>query len=72
MTGLRSRIRERRKQDAAISIALMIELQKRLELEWQAATARHDKERIRRATENGLFHVFTFCGSLRGFETPSC
>jgi hypothetical protein len=70
MTGLQSRIGERRKQDAAISIALMIELQKRLELEWQAATARNDKECIRKATENGSFHVFTFCGSLRGFETP--
>jgi hypothetical protein len=48
----------------------MIELQRRLELEWQAATARNDKERIRRTTENGSFHVFTFCGSLRGFKTP--
>jgi hypothetical protein len=71
MTGLRSRIRECRKQDAAISIALMIELQRRLELEWQAATARNDKECIRRATENGSFHVFMFCGSLRGFKAPN-
>jgi hypothetical protein len=48
----------------------MIELQRRFELEWQAATARNDKERIRRATGNGSFHVFTFCGSLRGFKNP--
>jgi hypothetical protein len=33
VTGLRSLIGERRKQDAEISIALMIEFQRRLELE---------------------------------------
>jgi hypothetical protein len=70
MTTLRSRIGEPRKQDAAIYIALVVELQRRLELEWQADLKRNDKERISKAADNGSFHVFTHCGSLRGFETP--
>ena len=28
------------------------------------------KERIRTADENSLFHIFTYCGSLRKYETP--
>jgi hypothetical protein len=41
-----------------------------LELEWQAALKRNDNERITKAAGNGSIHVFTYCGSLRGFETP--
>jgi hypothetical protein len=70
MTGLKSRIGERRKQDAAISITLMVEIQRRLELEWQLATGLMNKDRVRAAAEHGSFHVLTYCGSLRGFETP--
>jgi hypothetical protein len=53
MTGLKSRIGERRKQDAAISIALMVEIQQRLELEWQLATRLMNKDRVRAAAEHG-------------------
>ena len=28
-----------------------------------------DKERIITAAENGSFHIFTYCGSLRGYKT---
>jgi hypothetical protein len=42
MTGLCSRIGERRRQDAAISIALMVEFQKRLEAKWQEAVIKND------------------------------
>jgi hypothetical protein len=71
MTGLKSRIGERRKQDAAIFIALMVEIKRRLELEWQLATRLMNKDRERAAAEHGSFHVLTYCGSFRGFETPN-
>ena len=29
-----------------------------------------NKERIRTTAENGSFNIFTYCGSLRGYETP--
>ena len=69
MTGLHSRIGERRNQDAETSIALMIEMQHLLELEWHLEVKQNDKELIRTAAENGLFHIFTYCGSFRGYET---
>jgi hypothetical protein len=55
---------ERRKQDVAISISLMVEIQQRLELEWQLATRLMYKDRVRATAEHGSFHVFTYCGSL--------
>ena len=43
MTGICSRIGEHINQDAEISIALMIEMQWLLELEWQLAVKQNDK-----------------------------
>jgi hypothetical protein len=68
--GLRSRIGERRRQDAAISIALMVEFQKRLEAKWQEAVIKNDIGLTRETAEDGVFFLFTSCGSLRGYETP--
>ena len=68
--GLRSRIGERRNQDAAIFIALMIEIQQLLELEWQLAVKQKTKELIRTLAKNGSFQNFTYCGILRGYKTP--
>ena len=70
MTGLLSSISECRNQDAEFFIALMIEMQRLLELDWQLAVKQNDKGSIRTAAENGSFHIFTYCGSLRGYETP--
>jgi hypothetical protein len=70
MTGLRARVGERRRQDAAISIALMIELQSRLEVRWLEVNKENDWQEKRKAAENDAFFVWTYCGSLRGFETP--
>ena len=70
VNGLRSSIGEIRNQDAAISIALMIKMQQLLELEWQMEVKQDDKESIRTAADNGLFHIFTYCGILKGYETP--
>jgi hypothetical protein len=65
-----ARIGERRRQDAAISIALMIELQSRLEARWLEVNEENNWQEKRKAAENGAFFVWTYCGSLRGFETP--
>jgi hypothetical protein len=70
MTGLRARVGERRRQDAAISIALMIELQSRLEARWLEVNKENDWQEKRKTAENGGFFVLTYWGSLRGFETP--
>jgi hypothetical protein len=70
MTGLRSHIGERRQQDAAIPIALMVEFQKRLEAKWQEAVIKNDIGLMRETSEDGAFFLFTYCGSLRGYETP--
>jgi hypothetical protein len=71
MTGLRARVGERRRQDAAISITLMIELQSILEVRWVEVNDENDWQEKRKAAENGVFFVWTYCGSLRGFETPN-
>ena len=70
MTVIFSRIGERRNQDAAIYIALILEIQPLLEFEWQLTVKQNNKERIRTTAENALFQIFTHCGSLRGYETP--
>jgi hypothetical protein len=69
MTGICSRIGERCRQDAAISIALMLEFQKRLEAKWQDAVIKNDMGLMRETAEDGAFFLFTYCGSLRGYET---
>jgi hypothetical protein len=71
MTGLKASVGERRRQDAAmISIALMIELQSRLEGRWLEVNEENDWQEKRKLAENGAFFVWTYCGSLRVFETP--
>ena len=70
MTGLWSRIGEIKNQYVEISIYLMIEIQRLLELEWQMEVNKNDKGHIRTAAENGSFHFFNYCGILGGYETP--
>ena len=48
----------------------MIEMQWLLELEWQLAVKQNDKEQRRTEADNGLFQIFTYCGSSRGYENP--
>jgi hypothetical protein len=68
MAGLRARVGERRKQDAAISIALMVEMQRRLELDWNKALERDDLVEMREVAEHAVNFLFCFCGALCGFE----
>ena len=65
MTGIFSRIGECINQDAEISIELMIEIQRLLELEWNLTVKQNKKEDIRTAAENGSFRIFPCCGILR-------
>jgi hypothetical protein len=67
MTGLRTRVGERRKQDAAISIALMVEIQRRLELDWNKALEGDDLVAMREVAEHAVYFLFCFCGALCGF-----
>jgi hypothetical protein len=68
MMGLRAHIGERRRQDAAISISLMLEMQKRLEARWKRAVESRDTLEMRCVSETGSFFILAYCGSLRGFE----
>jgi hypothetical protein len=70
MMGLPARIGERRRQDAAISISLMLEMQKKLEAKWTRAFESRDNLEMRCVAETGSFFILIYCGSLRGFETP--
>jgi hypothetical protein len=70
MIGFKSRVGERRKQDAAISIHVMLAKQALLEEEWMQAVADGDLEAQREIAENAAFFLFLYCGSLRGFEGP--
>jgi hypothetical protein len=71
MAGLRARVGERRKQDAAISIALMIEIQRRLELDWKQALGRDDLVARREVAEHAVYFLFCFCGTLASKEPRS-
>jgi hypothetical protein len=70
ITGFKARVGERRKQDAAISIAVMVAIQQTLETDWQDVMTSDDQTEIRSIAEHGAFYLFLFCGSLRGFEGP--
>ena len=45
-------------------------MQRLLELEWNLAVKQNDKRHIITVADNGSFHIFTYCGILRGYETP--
>lgn len=70
MTGYRARVGERRKQDAAISIKVMLKMQEFLEQDLVALRGHGNERACRRIIEHGAFFLFLFCGSLRGFEGP--
>ena len=70
MVGFKARVGERRKQDAAIPIGVMIVKQRLLEDEWNAAIEDNDRAAQRLAAERAAFYLFLYCGSLRGFEGP--
>lgn len=70
MQGYHARVGERRKQDMAISLEQMIEIQNMLEERWREAVRLNDCEQKRRVGEIGTFFLAGYCGSMRGFEVP--
>ena len=70
MSGLHSRIGDRRKRDAAISIEQMVAIQRLLETEWLEAVEVKDTGAQRRIAETACFFLIGYCGSMRGFELP--
>jgi hypothetical protein len=70
MSGLHSRIGDRRRRDAAISIEQMLAIQGLLEAEWRDAIEQQDPVTQRRIAETASFFLIGYCGSMRGFELP--
>jgi hypothetical protein len=70
MVGAKSRVGERLKQDAAISVTVMLAKQALLEEEWRVAVDLGELRAQREVAENAAFFLFLYCGSLRGFEGP--
>ena len=70
MVGFKARVGERRKQDAAIPIGVMVLKQRLLEDEWKEAVEDNDLVAQRKTAERAAFYLFLYCGSLRGFEGP--
>ena len=68
MTGLRNRMGQRTKQDAAVSIEVMQLLMQKFEA-LCVASAPDSDERLR-ITRGAAFSMYSFCGSLRGYEVP--
>lgn len=63
--GCKARVGERIRQDLAISMPVMLEVQKLLEEQWD----RSDVDSRRNVAEIGAFFLITYCASLRGYET---
>ena len=49
---------------------LKIKIQLLFEFKCQLTVKKNNKGHIRTAAENGSFHIFTYCRSLRRYETP--
>ena len=69
MAGLHSRIGDRRKRDAAISIAQMLAIQDMLEEDWSQLT-QDDLGGKRAIAEDAVIFLAGYTASLRGFELP--
>ena len=70
MTGFRARVGERVKQDGAISIEVMIQIQNLLEEDLAEVQGPGLETLKRDIIEHGAFYLFLYCASLRGFEGP--
>ena len=70
LRGLWDFIGKQRRQDAAISTSLMLEMQKILEERWASAVKSMGILETWCASETGSLFILTYCGSLCGFKTP--
>jgi len=70
LAGCKSRLGERVKRDAAITIRQMLALQDLFSEEYEVALENGDDAERREVCEIACFFLLTFCCSLRGFEIP--
>jgi hypothetical protein len=68
--GLRNRLGQRTKQDAAISIEVMLGLIVKFEEDFQRAVASRDRSAERAVVESACFSMISYCASMRGYEVP--
>ena len=67
MEGVHKRVGEIKRQDAAVTIDVMKDIQIKLELEWHSRENR-SFERRKRLAELGVWFIVGFCCGLRGEE----
>ena len=66
MTGFEARVGQRTKQDMAINIEVMMEMERLNQEQWAEAVAMDDLPRMRAVVEWGCYLTYAFCHSLRG------
>jgi len=67
-TGILHRLGNRPKQDAAISIDVMLEMMRRFDASYEDTGI--DPAARLRISQTATYAVLTYCASLRGYETP--
>jgi hypothetical protein len=68
MKGFEARIGQRTKQDMAISIGVILEMQRANEEQWKVAGEQGDLSRMREEAEWACYMSYAFCHSLRGYD----
>jgi hypothetical protein len=66
--GLEARVGQQVKRDCALSVEIIIEMQKISEIEWEEACVKGDDLKQRLIAEWTFYFLCTFCHSLRGWE----
>ena len=66
--GLENRLGQRIRQDAAISIGVMLQLMSLFETDYM--NERHDRASRRKVVEAANFVMWSYCANLRGYEVP--
>jgi hypothetical protein len=64
---LEARVGQRVKRDRALSIEIIVEMQKMSEAEWKEAGVTSDEAKQRSIAEWAVYFLCTFCRSLRGW-----
>jgi hypothetical protein len=66
--GLEARVGQRVKRDRALSVEIIIEMQRISEVEWEEACVKGDEPKQRLIAEWTFYFLCTFCHSLQGWE----
>jgi hypothetical protein len=68
LKGFENRVGQRVKRDRAVSVEIVVELQRMPQEMWDDAVRRNDKQKQREVEEWTCYFLYTFCHSLRGWE----